>query len=59
MILFFIMLNNYETELISYKQTKQPWLYSVIKKGPRQANPWVINQEESNEKLSQYVFPSV
>lgn len=28
----FIVINNYIIELILYKQTKQPWLYAIIKK---------------------------
>lgn len=32
MMLLFIVINNYVIELILYKQTIQPWLYSVIKK---------------------------
>ena len=54
----FIKLNNYAIELIFCKQTKQPWLYSIIKKAiDKQTNRWSIRKKVMRSDHN--TFPSL
>ena len=58
MILFFIKFNNYAIALIFCKQTKQPWLYSIIKNAiDNQTHKWSIRKKVMRSDHN--TFPSL
>lgn len=58
MILFFIKFNNYAIELLFCKQTKQPWLYSIIKNAiDKQTHKWSIRKKV--RRSDHNMFPSL